>query len=171
MLAESGALDGGVKHVAGIAWGDAGFLRLAGEVGPVRLSLGSGDACPRQAGGLSGFRFHGSALEVDLSGNINLEWLGGRRISSVGGAPDYMRGAAASPGGRSIIALSSTSRGGASRIVPRLEKASVPGDLADTIVTEHGVAELRGRSGHARAQALIAIAAPEHRAALSDQKL
>jgi acyl-CoA hydrolase len=71
-----------------------------------------------------------------------------------------------SPGGRSIIALQSTSRSGASRIVPHLASPSIPAELADTIVTEHGVAELRRLTPEARAAALIAIAAPEHRAFL-----
>ena len=104
----------------------------------------------------------GSALEVDLEGNLNLEWRAGRRISSVGGAPDYMRGAKASGGGMSIIALPSMASG-ASRIVPRLAAPSITGDLADVVVTEHGVARLKSLSGPARAAALIAIAAPEHR--------
>jgi acyl-CoA hydrolase len=65
----------------------------------------------------------------------------------------------------SIIALQSTG-GGASRIVPRLQAPSIPGDLADIIVTEHGIARLKGLSSRARADAMIAIAAPEHRAYL-----
>ncbi|HRE45939.1 MAG TPA: acetyl-CoA hydrolase/transferase C-terminal domain-containing protein, partial [Terricaulis sp.] len=78
-------------------------------------------------------------------------------------------GAAAqrSAGGRSIIALPSLA-GGASRIVSKLSgrTASLPRALSDTIVTEHGVAELRGKSLDARAEALIAIAAPAAREAL-----
>ena len=77
----------------------------------------------------------------------------------------YARGAA-SAGGMSIIALQATG-GGASRIVPRLAAPSVSGDLADVIVTEHGVARLKGLSARGRAEALIAIAAPEHRAFLA----
>ena len=85
----------------------------------------------------------------------------------MGGAPDFMHGAAASPGGRSIIALPCQSRSGASRIVARLDAPSVPGEVTDAVVTEHGVAELRGLSGRARAEALIAVAAPEVRGALN----
>jgi acyl-CoA hydrolase len=109
----------------------------------------------------------GSALEVDLAGNLNLEWMDGRRVSSVGGAPDFMAGAAASPGGRSIIALPSTTRSGRSRIVAHIEAPSIPASLADAIVTEHGVAQLRGLGPDARTEVLLAIAAPEHRAALA----
>jgi acyl-CoA hydrolase len=115
---------------------------------------------------ISGFVSIGSALEVDLEGNLNLEWRAGRRISSVGGAPDFMRGAKSAQGGMSIIALPATG-GGASRIVPRISAPSVAGDLTDVVVTEHGVARLKGLTGRARAEALIAIAAPEHRGFLS----
>jgi acyl-CoA hydrolase len=167
LLAESGALDRQASHVAGIAWGDRAFYRWLADT---RL-FGFRSILETHAHGklaaIPGFVSIGSALEVDLAGNINLEWLDGRRVSSVGGAPDYMRGAAGSRGGRSIIALPSTSRGGASRIVSLLGKPSISGSLADAIITEHGVAELRGLSPEARAQVLIAIAAPEHRAALS----
>lgn len=103
----------------------------------------------------------GSAIEVDLAGNLNLEWRMSRRISSVGGAIDYMRAAAVSEGGLSIIALQAAS-GGASRIVPSIANPTIPADLADAIVTEHGIARLKGLSPRQRAEALIAISAPEH---------
>jgi acyl-CoA hydrolase len=163
-LAESGAIDPGAENIAGVAWGDAEFYRW--------LSLS--DFAFRSArvthshdtlAAIEGFVSIGSALEIDLEGNLNLEWLKGRRVSSVGGAPDYLRGAAASPGGMSIIALPATA-GGASRIVPRLGSPSVPGSLVDVVVTEHGVARLKGLSPKERAKALIAVAAPEHRAFL-----
>lgn len=164
-LAESGALDMEWAHVTGIAWGDAAFANWLGQSGfSFRSILETHDHNKMAA--LPGFTSVGSALEVDLAGNLNLEWRNGRRISSVGGAPDYLRGAAASPGGRSIIALQAASGKGASRIVPGLKSPSIPGELVDIIVTEHGVAHLRGKPPAARAEALIAIAAPEHRAFL-----
>lgn len=109
-----------------------------------------------------------SALEVDLLGNVNAEWMGRRPVSGVGGLVDFVRGARASTGGRSIIALQATA-GEASRIVPRLGAAAtsiVRADV-DTVVTEYGVAELRGLDAKARARALIGIAAPAHREALA----
>jgi 4-hydroxybutyrate CoA-transferase len=115
---------------------------------------------------IDGFVSVGSALEVDLEGNLNLEWRSGRRVSSVGGAPDYMRGARASRSGMSIIALPATV-GGASRIVPRIAAPSVSGELTDVVVTQHGVARLRGLSPEARAKALAKIASPEHREILA----
>ncbi|CAN5280351.1 acetyl-CoA hydrolase/transferase C-terminal domain-containing protein [soil metagenome] len=111
------------------------------------------------------------ALEVDLFGQVNVEWQGSALSSGVGGGPDFMRAAAFSPGGRSIIALPATAKRGAlSRIVVRLDKPSVGiarSDI-DTVVTEHGVAELRDKGLDQRAEALIAIAAPEFQAELSE---
>ncbi|MDP3738491.1 MAG: acetyl-CoA hydrolase/transferase C-terminal domain-containing protein [Hyphomonadaceae bacterium] len=166
LLAESGALDPDRYHVAGIAWGDRDFYDWLPDSGITFRSVRETHFHERLAS-IPNFVSIGSALEVDLEGAINLEWLGDRRVSSVGGAPDFMHGAAASPGGRSIIALPSQTRSGASRIVPRLGKYSIPAALADAIVTEHGVAELRGLSARARADALIAIAAPDHQGVLA----
>lgn len=107
-----------------------------------------------------------SALEIDLLGQVNAETANGRRVSSVGGLVDYMRGARASPGGRSIIALPATARG-VSRIVPRLgAPASAARADVDYVVTEHGVAALRYATSEERAEALIAIADPAARPAL-----
>ncbi|HKK37630.1 MAG TPA: acetyl-CoA hydrolase/transferase C-terminal domain-containing protein, partial [Paracoccaceae bacterium] len=89
-----------------------------------------------------------------------------------GGSADFQRGARASDGGEAILALPATAGGGkVSRIKPRLEPvsiASIPRADADVVVTEHGVAELRWKGLDARAEALIAVAAPEHRDALAD---
>ncbi len=107
-----------------------------------------------------------SAIEVDLTGQANGEMAGGVYLGAVGGQADFMRGAAASEGGRSILALPATAKGGTvSRIVPRLGDGvvtSLRGDM-DVVVTEWGVAELRGRSLAERARRLIAIAAPPFR--------
>jgi acyl-CoA hydrolase len=110
-----------------------------------------------------------SAIEVDLFGQANAEYLGGRQISGAGGIVDYLRGAAASEGGKPIVALVSTAKGGAvSRIVPKLSGPTVSIARADIgfVVTEHGVAELRGRSIDDRARALIEIADPRFRSEL-----
>ncbi len=110
-----------------------------------------------------------SAIEVDLLGQVNCEWLHGQQVSGVGGLVDFVRGARASAGGRAIVAATATAGQGArSRIVPLLAPAAV--GLArsdtDTVVTEHGAAALRHLGVQERAQALIAVAAPEHRDAL-----
>lgn len=160
-LCDAGVIDTGAANVTGVAWGDAAFYKWLLQSGFVfRSAQVTHDHATIAA--IDRFVSIGSALEVDLDGNLNLEWRAGRRVSSIGGAPDFMRGAAASRGGLSVIALQSTG-GGASRIVPRLATPSVSGELADVIVTEHGVARLKGLAPRARAEAMIAIAAPEHR--------
>lgn len=109
-----------------------------------------------------------SALEVDLTGAVNAEVIGGRHIGGTGGLPDFAIGATIAHNGRSIIALPATaSNGSSSRIVTRLDgPVTVPAYLADVVVTEFGRAELRGKSLAQRAEALIAIAAPTAREGL-----
>jgi len=108
-----------------------------------------------------------SAISVDLTGQVNADSIGYRIYSGVGGQVDFIRAASLSRDGRPIIALPSTARGGTvSRIVPRLaEGAGVVTARADvhTLVTEHGSAELFGRSIGERIEALIAIADPRFR--------
>lgn len=113
---------------------------------------------------LSRFCAVNSAVEVDLTGQVNAETANGRYVGAVGGQVDFVRGANASPGGRAIIALPSTARSGTvSRIVPRVETITCARSDADAIVTEWGVAELRGCTLPERARRMIAIAAPEFR--------
>jgi acyl-CoA hydrolase len=110
-----------------------------------------------------------AAIEVDLGGQINAETVNGAYIGAVGGQGAFARAGAAAPHGRSIIALASTAAGGAiSRIVARLGDGvtSTPRADADLVVTEHGIADLRGATLRQRAERLIAIAAPAHREAL-----
>jgi 4-hydroxybutyrate CoA-transferase len=114
-----------------------------------------------------------SAIEVDLTGQVVADSIGGRIYSGVGGQMDFIRGAALAEHGKAIIALPSTAAGGTlSRLVPTLrEGAGVVTTRAHarTIVTEYGVAELFGRSLRERAAALIAIAHPDHRESLSSE--
>ncbi len=111
-----------------------------------------------------------SAVEVDLTGQANSESAGGRYVGSIGGAVDFARGAHASQGGIPIVALPSIARAGEeakSRIVAQLSGSATLGRAdAGVIVTEHGVADLRGLSLSERAQRLIAIADPAFREAL-----
>ncbi len=113
-----------------------------------------------------------SCVEVDLMGQVCAESIGLKQISGVGGQVDYVRGASMSEGGRAIIAMPSTAAGGkTSRIVPCLsEGAAVTTSRNDVqyIVTEYGVAELRGKSLRDRGRALIEIAHPDFRAQLID---
>jgi acyl-CoA hydrolase len=108
-----------------------------------------------------------SAIEVDLTGQVVADSIGGRFYSGVGGQMDFVRGAALAPGGKAIIALPSTTRdGGTSRIVPTLrEGAGVVTTRAHVqyVVTEWGVAYLRGKSIRERARQLIWVSHPKFR--------
>jgi len=114
-----------------------------------------------------------SALQVDLTGQVCADAIAGRQYSGVGGQVDFVRGASRSPGGKSIIAMPSTAMGGTkSRIVACLDKGSAVTTTRNDIhyvVTEYGIADLRGKSLKQRAEALIRIAAPEFRETLRQQ--
>lgn len=113
---------------------------------------------------LPGFVSINSAVEVDLFGQINAEMAGGRQISGTGGSVDFMRAAKHAKGGRSIVALNATARGGTvSRIVPKVEMVTALRTDVDLVVTEYGIADLKHGSNQERAAALIAVAAPEFR--------
>ena len=111
-----------------------------------------------------------AAIEADLAGQVNGEMLGGAYFGAVGGQVDFVRAARASAGGRSIIVLPATAKGGSvSRIVARLGDAvvtSLRSDM-DLIITEYGIAALGGCSLAERARRMIAIAAPPFRDDLS----
>ena len=112
-----------------------------------------------------------SALQVDLSGQNCADSIGTSIYSGVGGQMDFIRGASLSRGGKAVIALPSTAkRGQLSRIVPTLDAGAgvvTTRAHAHYIVTEYGVANLRGKSLRERAQALIAIAHPDFREQLT----
>jgi 4-hydroxybutyrate CoA-transferase len=120
---------------------------------------------PRVLGSLRNFRAINSAIEVDLLGQVNSEFVAGRRVSSTGGLSDFVRSCQTTEGARSIIALRSTAgRGKHSRIVPNLGAAvTLTADLADIVVTENGTADLRGMRSDERAAAMIEIAHPSFR--------
>ena len=106
------------------------------------------------------------AIEVDVTGQVNAELAGGRYLGAVGGQVDFVRGAQYSPGGRSIIALPSTTPDrGTSRIVASLAGRPVTTARSDVdmVITEYGVADLRGASLSQRLKRLSAIAHPDFR--------
>jgi acyl-CoA hydrolase len=110
-----------------------------------------------------------SAIEVDLTGQINAEVAAGVYIGAVGGQVDFVRGVQMSAGGRSVIALPATARNDAiSRIVVWLEGGVVTTARsdADIIVTEFGAAELRGQPLAERVRRMVAISHPNHRETL-----
>ena len=112
-----------------------------------------------------------STIAVDLIGQCASETVAGAYYSSSGGQADFARGAMYSAGGQGFVVLHSTTKQGAiSKIVPHLTAGDVVTTLKNTVdkvVTEWGVAELRGRSIRQRANALIGIAHPDHRADLT----
>ena len=113
---------------------------------------------------MGNFRAINSAIEVDLTGQINAEVAGNAYVGGIGGQVDFVTGALAAEGGRSIIALPATARGGtSSRIVSRLHTVTTPRSDADLVVTEYGIADLRNATLEERATRLIAIAAPQVR--------
>lgn len=113
------------------------------------------------------------ALEVDFFGQVCAESMGTRHVSGSGGQADYVRGATQSSGGKSFIAFPSTASGGKiSRITPTLTPGAIvttSKNDVDYIVTEYGMAKLRGKSLSQRAKALIAIAHPNFREELTCQ--
>lgn len=110
-----------------------------------------------------------AAVEVDLTGAVNAELAAGTYVGAVGGAVDFARGARLSRGGLSIVALPSATAT-ASRVVSRLNgPVSTPRGEVDVIVTEHGSADLRGRTLAQRREAMLAIVHPAHRAHLETE--
>lgn len=111
-----------------------------------------------------------SCVQLDLMGQVASESIGLKQISSVGGQVDFVRGANASKGGKSIIALPSTTGGNTiSKIVPFLEQGTTVTtgrNDVNYVVTEYGIAQLKGRTLRQRAKALIEIAHPLFREAL-----
>jgi acyl-CoA hydrolase len=106
-----------------------------------------------------------SAVEVDLTGQVNAEQSGEHYIGGTGGQVDYVRAGSRSPGGRSIIALPATAKGGKiSRVVATLSgPVTTARSEVDVIVTEFGAAELKGQTLAERARRLIGIAHPDFR--------
>jgi acetyl-CoA hydrolase len=112
-----------------------------------------------------------SALAVDLTGQISADAIGPRIYSGIGGQVDFIRGASRARHGRPIIALPSTAKGGtvsriAAELAPGSSVVTTRGDV-HFVITEHGIADLWGKSLSQRAKALIAIAEPRFRDELS----
>lgn len=107
-----------------------------------------------------------SCVQVDLMGQVASETVGPKQISGVGGQVDFVRGASASKGGVSIMAMPSTVKGKISKIVPMLDEGAAvttSRNDVDYVVTEYGVAHLKGETLRQRARNLIAIAHPDFR--------
>ncbi|HTY55999.1 MAG TPA: acetyl-CoA hydrolase/transferase C-terminal domain-containing protein [Candidatus Binataceae bacterium] len=114
-----------------------------------------------------------SAVEVDLTGQVNAEVAGGVYVGTVGGQVDFVRGAQLAANGHSVIALPSTARNGKlSRIVSRLSgPVTTARSDTDIVVTEFGAAELRGQPVDERVRRMIAIAHPDFRDSLEREAI
>lgn len=156
------------RSVAGVLMGTRRLFRYAHDNPAIELRDTAYTHDPGVLAAHHRFVAINSALEVDLSGQVNAEQVGGRYVGAVGGAVDFLRGAARSPGGLPIVALPSTA-GGRSRIVPRLDgPVSIARSDVGLVVTEFGVADLRGQLPAVRRERLLAIAHPDHQRALDE---
>lgn len=158
--------------VTGMLCGGPGLHALCSGNPAVRLAPTSYTHDPGILSSLNKFTAINSAIEVDLTGQVNAEFAGGRYVGAVGGAADFLRGAAASPGGLPIVALPSVldrgQLGMTSRIVPWLEgPVTVSRADAGLIVTEHGIADLRGASVTERIEKMLRIAHPDFHESLA----
>ena len=166
-LWENGAIDRDARIMTGVLFGDANFYEFAESLDRVFLDDVRATHDMRAISKVPQFVAINSAVEIDLLGQVNSERTDGTLHAGAGGLPAYAQASLLSREGRLLICLPSTARSGTiSRIVTSLDSTSMctlPRHLSDFVVTEYGVAELRGMSIARRAEALIAIAAPQHR--------
>ena len=154
------------KTVTAVAMGTEKLFQLIKENPEVEVHPYSYTHDINKIAQLDNFVCVNSAVEVDLTGQINAESIGNIQISTIGGQADFVRGAALSKDGKSIIALPSTTKNGNSRIVSRFNEGTIvstPRYDVQYVVTEHGIAELWGKTLSQRMDALISIAHPDFR--------
>ncbi len=160
------------EHIACFAGGDRALYETVATNPRVRMLPGTWVVDPmiiRQNDNMVSIN---TCIEMDLTGQITAESVGARQFSGSGGAFDFAYGALHSRGGRGIYAFTSLSRKGQSRINALLRpgaQVTIPRNYADYVVTEYGIAPLRGRSVKERTLNLIAVAHPDVRAELTRQ--
>lgn len=171
-LAQAGALTNARKSIdtgtsiVGMLMGTQRLYRFADRNPAIQLRGCDYTHGARVLSAIDRFVAINSAIEVDLTGQVNAEVAAGDYVGGVGGAPDFLRAAQHSRGGQPIIALPARA-GKRSRIVTSLSGPVTTARCdAGIIVTEFGVADLRGLSLAARKRRMIDLAAPEHRTAL-----
>jgi len=152
------------RSVGGLLLGSRRLFEFAHQNSALWLRSIEHTHDPRILAQLPNFVAINSAVEVDLTGQVNAEIANGSYVGAVGGALDFVRAANQSPGGTSIVVLPSTVGSKFSRVVTRLSgPVATPRSEAGIFVTEHGAADLRGRTLRERARRMIAIAHPEFR--------
>jgi hypothetical protein len=142
--------------VAAYTWGGRPIVRLA-EAGMLRLTSITETNEPGLISAVPRFVACNTALQVGLDGSVNIERVGGRVITGIGGHSDFCAGASRSPGGLSIIALRATTADGSPTIVDQVELVSTQRSDVDVVVTEHGIADLRDTTDSERSARLRAI--------------
>ncbi|QBQ98757.1 acetyl-CoA hydrolase/transferase family protein [Paraburkholderia pallida] len=161
-------IDAGVT-VGGVIIGSERIRRFAHRNAALELRGTEYTHNPKVLGRIARFVAINSAVEVDLTGQVNAEMVAGTYVGAVGGVGDFLRAAQSSPGGVPIVALPSTASVH-SRIVTRVSgPVTVPRSDACVIVTEYGVADLRGLSLAQRVLRMIAVAHPAHRERLEQE--
>ncbi len=159
-------------HVGAFAGGDTALYETLGSTANCRIvpcSYVNNPAVIMQNDNVVSVN---TCIEMDLTGQVCSESIGPRQYSGIGGALDFAYAALHSKGGRGILALHSVTKNGESKIACCLKPGaavSIPRAYVDYIVTEYGIAHLRGQSVRSRAESLIAIAHPDHRAELRRQ--
>lgn len=174
-LIEAGAADGAKKEidtgiaVAGELLGTTKLYRYVDRNPRVALQRSATLLSPRTLSSFSRFVSVNGALQVDLSGQVNAESADGVPLGAVGGHVDFVSAGSHSEFGVSVIALPSTTPDGRSRIVRMLDAGVVTTARSevDVVITEYGIAHLRGRSLGERHRSLLAVAHPDHRDSLS----
>lgn len=170
-LLDSGAVAGKGAIRTGAALGGYEFYKRIGEDDSFYFHPVSESHDIRVLASIENFTAINSAVEVDLLGQVNADSIRGKQVAGVGGLPAFVSGSRLSEGGKSVIVMPAmTDNMKYSRIVPLLSEAcwaGIPRHDADFVVTEYGVARLRGLAVHQRAKALISIAHPSQRERLS----
>ncbi|MFZ1908945.1 MAG: acetyl-CoA hydrolase/transferase C-terminal domain-containing protein [Burkholderiales bacterium] len=155
------------RTVGGLLLGSRRLFEFAHENTSLWLRSVEHTHDPRILAQLPNFVAINSAVEVDLTGQVNAEIANGSYVGAVGGALDFVRAANHSPGGVSLVVLPSSVGSRHSRVVSQLSgPVATPRSEAGVFVTEYGAADLRGRTLAERALRMIAIAHPAFRDAL-----
>jgi acyl-CoA hydrolase len=157
------AVDPG-RTTCGLLLGTRKLFDFVHENPAIRLTSTENTHGPQVLARIERFTAINSAVEVDLTGQLNAEVMGGSYVGAVGGALDFVRAANQSPGGVSLTILPSSAGTKFSRIVSAVSgPVATPRSEAGVVVTEQGAADLRGCSLRERARRMIGIAHPAFR--------